>query len=737
MYKNQQNSPSFEREIHTELVVAGGGVAGVCAAIAAARAGVDVVMIQNRPVLGGPSSTECHVGTGDCINGASEYVNREARETGIIEELKNKNTYRYVNGWRNHWSLTLRDMVKREKRIRLLMNTELLRAHANDGEIEYVEARGIGSELNYRIYAQYYIDATGDGTIGFTAGAEFRMGREGKDEFGESMAPDGPDAKTMGNSICFVAEDVGYPVKFTAPEWAYEINSDEDLPYRLHNNPQKGYWWLEYGGEIDTIADNEEIYETLRGVLLGMWNHVKNTPGHGAENYALKWIAPFAGKRESRRFMGDYILSEKDLRNQSEFPDAAAYGGWPVDIHPPEGVFGKSHPGGTPPFFFPGTYAIPFRSLYSKNISNLMMAGRDISVTHVALGTTRVMATCAVCGQATGLAVSLLKKYQCTPRALVKKHVEELRELFQKNDLTLPNRPIIIHDDLARSATVSASHSAPLSLRQADGAVCTITPQRNPDMYDPCDVPDEDRRIGQYLPLCKGKFDSVTLKFNNRTGERKIGLTLADASGHILGYATATIETGEGVYGIFHFDLYLKESGKYLLLLDIDQELEICTSQEYLPGVLRKLDGCYPYFDNFVFELSPPQHPYGPMNVINDYGRPAGNHPNMWIGDPAQPMPQKLTLSWQEKNEFSQVELIFDTNLDRPSYTKIPPECVKDYSLWAIDGDSRTLLAEVKNNHHRRNLHHFDPITAEHLEVVINSTNGSVSARIISLRVFR
>jgi hypothetical protein len=736
MYRTNQNSPSFDRALHADLVVAGGGVAGTCAAVAAARAGLKVVLIQNRPVLGGPSSSECQFESGNCVNGASEYVNRNARETGVIEDLKNEHAYRYANGWRNHWSQTLRDAAEREG-VTLLLNTELLRGSRSGDRIEYVDARGIGSELNYRIYGRCFVDATGDGTLGHSVGAEFRMGREGKAEFGESMAPEAADAKTMGNSIAFRAVDTGRPVPFKAPEWAYKINSDSDLPYRLHNNPVAGYWWLEYGGELDTIADTEDIYRTLLSVLYGMWDHVKNGADHGAANYAITWVAPIAGKRESRRFIGDYMLSERDLREEIEFPDAVAYGGWPIDLHPPEGVFGKGHPGGTPPFFFPGTYPIPFRSLYSRNIGNLLLAGRDISVSHVALGTTRLMATCGVCGHAVGIAAQLLCKYDCTPRELTERHLAELRERLQQDDLTLPQRPIALPGDLSATARITASSAQKLEMQPMTGTRPLVAPPKGTEIYDPCDIPPEDRRLGQTIPVTTDFIGEIRVKFNNPTAAAQAvtARLRSDFFGADLASATASVEPGNEAIGVFRFDLKVTP-GSYKIVLDAVPELEVCTSSRYLPGVERKLDGCYIDFENFIFDVLPEQSPYGAEQLRNDYGRPSAERSNLWISDPAAGLPQTVELSWDAPVEFSRIDLVFDTNLDRKLVHEIPPECVRHYRLEAVCGGQTTLLAEETENYKRFAVHKING-KAEKLRLTVLAAYGDPSARLAAFRVFR
>ena len=275
-----------------DFVVVGGGVAGTVAAIAAARLGVKTALVQNRPVLGGPSGSECCQNSdGAFITGAPEYVNRGAMETGILEEMRREAYYRSANGWQQHWSLVMREWAEREVNLTLLMNTEVHEVETEKNRIASLKARTLGSETEYVLKAPLFADCSGDSFVGFSAGAEYRMGREAQSEFGESLAPEKADKKTMGSSIAFRAVDMGRPVPFKAPEWAYKIHSDEDLPYRLHNNPKQGYWWLEYGGELDTIHDNEAIYQKLLSILFGMWDHVKNGGDHGAANYAINWIS--------------------------------------------------------------------------------------------------------------------------------------------------------------------------------------------------------------------------------------------------------------------------------------------------------------------------------------------------------------------------------------------------------------------------------------------------------------
>jgi hypothetical protein len=439
-----------------DLVVIGGGMAGICASIAAARLGCKVALVHDRPVLGGNASSEIRVS----ISGADSRF-KNARETGILEELRLEYRFRDhdvdVNGEINSiWDMILWEWVTRETNLKLYLNTPATHAiMKDDNTIEAIKTRQMGTEKEFRLEGDIFIDSSGDGYIAYKAGADFRMGREAQHEFNESIAPEIADNLTLGSSLLFESKNMGRPVKFTPPDWAYDYPSDDSFPFRGHNRITSGFWWIEYGGELNTITDNDEIRDELWKVLFGVWDHIKNHGDHGAENYALDWVGTIPGKRESRRFMGDHVLTQNDIESANPFPDRVAYGGWSIDLHPPKGIYSP----GKPAEFngFPNLYSIPFRCLYSKNITNLMMAGRNISTTHVAFGSTRVMATCAIEGQAAGTAASLCKKYNVLPREVYGSHISELQQQLLKDDCYILDMKNTDDADLALKATVTAS----------------------------------------------------------------------------------------------------------------------------------------------------------------------------------------------------------------------------------------------------------------------------------------
>ena len=324
-------------------------------------------------------------------------------------------------------------------------------------------ARCDRTEQMYRINAKIFVDATGDSRLGLEAGAEMRTGREARAEFNESLAPEKTDEETLGSSILFTSKLYRKAMPFTAPKWARKITK-EQLKFRKvgPENWEYGYWWIEWGGNKDIIRDNERIRFELLSIVMGVWDYIKNSGDYpDSANYALDWVGMMPGKRGSRRLVGDHILTQNDLMSAT-FPDSVAIGGWPMDDHPPGGFDRADLPPNTV-LRTPEVYEIPLRSLYSKNISNLMMAGRNISATHAAFTSTRVMATCAVIGQAVGTAAAQCVERGLSPRQLAndKKLISDLRQQLLRDDQTIKNARNEDARDLARSAKVTASAEEP------------------------------------------------------------------------------------------------------------------------------------------------------------------------------------------------------------------------------------------------------------------------------------
>lgn len=446
-------------DLKTDVLVAGGGLAGVLAAVSAARHGAKVILVQDRSRLGGNSSSEVKMH----VVGASSHKGRPGwREGGLLEEMRLDDAVNNPHRAWEMWDILLYDKVISEPNITLLLETTLVRAAVKDGKITEVLARCDKSEHLYRIEAKLFCDCTGDSRLGLEAGAEMRSGREARSEFQEALAPEKADGETLGSSILFTSRLYPRPVPFKAPAWARKVTK-EHLKLRSTAAWEYGYWWIEWGGNRDTIRDNELIRFELLSIVMGVWDYIKNSGEHrDSDYYGLDWVGMMPGKRGSRRLVGDYMLKQDDLANSVHFPDAVAIGGWPMDDHPPGG-FDRAD---LPPAVAVRTkevYSIPLRSLYSKNISNLFMAGRNISATHVAFTSTRVMATCAVEGQAIGTAAALCLQHDMTPRQLAQdaKRVKALQQRLLRDDQSLVGVKNEDPADLARKAKPTASHAAP------------------------------------------------------------------------------------------------------------------------------------------------------------------------------------------------------------------------------------------------------------------------------------
>ncbi len=449
-------------DLDCDVFVAGGGMAGVCAAIAAARHGAKVVLVQDRSRLGGNACSEVkmHIVGANCHGGRPGW-----REGGLIEEFRLDDAVNNPHRSFELWDFLLYDKVKREPNITLLLDTTLFAAETKDGMIQRVLTRCDKTEHLYRITARQFLDCTGDCRLALEAGAEIRQGREAKDEFGESLAYATADSHTQGSSILFTARDYGRPIPFTPPAWARKVTK-EMLKFRGISSWEYGYWWIEWGGQLNSIRDNERIRFELLSIVLGVWDYIKNSGDKpDSANWGMDWIGFIPGKRESRRIVGDYVLTQADLEGQRGEPeDAVAIGGWPMDDHPPSGFDAwTERPFRSVPL--PEVYSIPLRCLYSRSVGNLWMAGRNISASHVAFSSTRVMATCSVIGQAAGTAAALCVRHGLKPRALAedKARLRELQQTLLRDDQTLKGRRNEEPLDLARGAKVTASTAQDLS----------------------------------------------------------------------------------------------------------------------------------------------------------------------------------------------------------------------------------------------------------------------------------
>ena len=455
-----------------DLIVVGGGLTGMCAAMSAARNGAKVALVHDRPVLGGNASSEIRMH----VCGATANMQKpDLSEGGVLHELMLSN--KRVNDSYNYsiWDAVLFDAVKKQERLTVYLNTTVFAVKAEQGRVREIEAYQMSTESRLFLSARFFADCTGNGTLSAFAGATFRIGSEAKSEFGELHAPEQANNERMGNTLLFKAADRGHPVPFIPPVDAMHF-TEEQLKYRKHSQeiPKEilesttaeerrmlydgyaqdyGYWWIEIQGEKENIIEEyEEIRDQLVRAVYGVWDHIKNGGDHGAENFELVWVGMMPGMRESRRVECDYMLCENDLLEGRRFEDAVAYGGWHIDNH--VGLFRFDQ---IPSFVYevPGAYDIPYRSYCVKDFENLFVGGRCMGASKLAMASSRVMGTCAIGGQAIGTAAALLvKAEQVNVRAV---DIAALQQTLLRDDCYLPGYRNADEADLAAKTSVSAS----------------------------------------------------------------------------------------------------------------------------------------------------------------------------------------------------------------------------------------------------------------------------------------
>jgi len=739
----------------TEVTVIGGGLAGVCAAIAAARLGQTVSLVQNRPVLGGNSSSEVRV----WVCGATGHgVNRYARETGIMGELFVENQYRNPDGNPYLWDLIILEAVKAEINIELFLNTDVHEVEATGSEenrqIHAVTGWMMGSERRIRFESKMFLDCTGDGLVGFLAGAKFRIGREAQHEFKEDWAPEVADDITLGSTILFYTKDAGQPVKYIPPSFAKDISQTSIPVRRVMRSGDSGchYWWIEWGGELDTVHENERIRDELWSVIYGIWDYIKNSGKFEADNMTLEWIGSLPGKREYRRFVGDYILNQNDIVAQEQFEDRVAFGGWSIDLHPPKGMYAEES--GSKHFHADGTYHIPFRSLYSSNVNNLLFAGRNVSATHVAFGTTRVMATCAVMGEAAGTGAALSAMMGITPRELGQSHLAELQQTLLRQDASI----IGIRNEDARDLAKTAQATASSTLR-------------NVHVDDASEVYSLPQSVGITFPvtaeltnlslLVDALSDTeMTIEIHS-TGKKENYIPMGLISKH-----TVKVTKGTKQWVDFALNYRTDEMINLFMVIQSNRELQLYTSETPLYGVLcfeNKIDSSADFssFSDtqqtmawqmkavnrtpFCFKVFPETTAYEAGAAIDGYTRPYAG-PHTWVSNRMESdKPEWLSLEWESFVSLSDIHITFndDVNEDlinlhhhRTSFEVIP-ELVKDYRIEAfVDGQWKTLLRETGNRKRKRTHKLPEPTRTNNIRIVIEATNGCPYAEIVEIRAY-
>ena len=410
-----------------DLVVIGGGMSGICAALAAARLGSRVALVQDRYLLGGNNSSEVRVGLGGQINMAPyPSLGYLLNEIGP-DRIGNARGAHHYQDWKKM------DVVTAEPNISLFLGYTVTDAVTEDGKIRSVTAIEATRQDRIVLSGHTFADCTGDAHLAVLAGAETRMGREARSEYGESLAPEKADDYTMGVSIEWYCEDWNTPCTFPdSLDWGLHLDEETVEPVHRAN------WYWEVGMNDDQVADAEKIRDYGMYVAYSTFSYCKNRLARKEdwECTHLVWVSHVSGKRESRRIIGDLVLREQDLTRPIPYEDGTCTTTWRIDQHYPDPRNAGKYPGAE--WMSIGKlvpidpYALPYRCFYSKDVANLFMAGRDISVTHIALGSVRVMRTCAMMGEVVGMAASICGKKGVLPRDIYTTYFEDLKALMRK-----------------------------------------------------------------------------------------------------------------------------------------------------------------------------------------------------------------------------------------------------------------------------------------------------------------
>ena len=435
-----------------DLVVVGGGIAGSSAALSAARQGLRVALVQDRPVLGGNGSSEVRVWPEGKTRQAPYYHVGEIVEELVAQKGPGDGNAKGAAVYADERKLSL---VRAEPRIKLLTEQRVEAVAAGTGQITSVVARHVRTARRLRLRARLFADCTGDGTVGFLAGADFEESKgehQGLSNLWNVM--DAADPRQVLQCECkdktalalaTQAGEVAAP--FPHCPWALDLR-DKPFPGRQNFRGQWGAanpldnlggWFWESGFHQDPVNDVEQIRDLNLRAMFGAWDALKNVD-HLYPNHRIGWAAFIAGKRESRRLLGDVVLQVEDFRLSAGFPDGAFPCSWHIDLHGADPEFKKVQPGEEfisrategAKFEYQSPFWAPYRCLYSRNITNLFMAGRDISVSHEALGPVRVMRTCGMMGEVVGKAAWLCVRHHTTPRGVYVERLNDLQDLLRQ-----------------------------------------------------------------------------------------------------------------------------------------------------------------------------------------------------------------------------------------------------------------------------------------------------------------
>lgn len=775
-----------------DLVVVGAGLAGICAAVTAARNGVKTALVQDRPVLGGNASTEIRVPP----VGATQCNFAYSRETGIIEEIFLNNLQRNPTWSPEGWNLELENLVRNEPNLELYLNcavcdvstinSETSNLNSNNLQIGSIKAYCSLAESWHVFHAPYFADCSGDGVVGAEAGAIYRYGVESRSEFNEPMCPEEPTMETMGMSLQLRARDAGRPMPFIRPNWVdLELNIEDFGPYRPVNEhffpDTGGFWWLEWGGELDTVHDTMKIKNEVQRITLGVWDYLKNRSPIAEKliTYELDWLGAVPGKRESRRFEGDHILTMGDIDEQVQFEDAVAYGGWGFDHHPPGGFHDKDNP--STHEYLRGPHNVPLRSLYSRNISNLFFAGRNISATHYALSSTRVMLTCAQLGEAVGMAAAHAINNKCTPRELCQEnYIKTIQDHLIKADHHIHHLPVILPNDISSEAIISSSttftgheeveswgteplttsrmqllailtdHVAYLQVRLDANAETELSYSFMQGPANASTYPDKELFSGK-IHLNPGKDQWVSLP---------ISCDIAQPGWHFLilePNPTIRLHVIESPPGQLRYyprpedPIRPNPHSKWTLRsLPIGQQRATDADGAKIIAPIwndhafssQKISSFLGF--SFAFRVFPIQPLYEPKMVVNPFSRPT-NIPNLWVSSITSfEKPEWIDFAWNIPHAIEGIQILFDSSLQfhfgqswQGYAVNAIPSIVKKYRLIArLSDGSDVVVSSIENNYQRNCIHRCDLNDVVGIRLECGATHGIDRAQIYTVRVF-
>jgi hypothetical protein len=725
---------------HFDVIVVGGGSSGCPAALASSRTGAHTALVQDRSVLGGNTSIELGVPVASAATHQSY-----ARESGICEEVGRIKSH---NG-DPKLSRTFQQMAEAEPNLSVFMDMHVYAAVMDGNRITAVKAFNSLTSEEYILHADQFIDTTGDGWLGYYAGADYRVGREARSEYNESLAPEKTDNRTMSGCLMgnlklgYGWEQTGGLAPYTPPSWAYNLPPNPNFG-RSVSGPS-GEWWLEHPNDIDDIWHAEEARDELLRIIFGYWDFIKNKweKKDTVANAALNYVPVTEAKRESRRLLGDYVFTQNDAQASRTFPDVIGHSGWSLDIHHPEGIL--SGRGG--PYDFDCLVPqcnIPFRSLYSRNIGNLLFAGRCISVTHVGLGTVRVEGACAVTGQAAGTAAALCAAKGVDPRELGQKYIGDLQQQLLRDDQYVPGICNQDFNDLALSASVSSS-SAAVCDRVDKSFLIPHIAGRSLGLFTLYGLIYPAGSAGQigdmYLRVVSRLDKEVNFPIKIRAAESNLVTDILACP--VLQEATVRVPA--------RYDGYMKFSIQcgvptpfFLVEINPNPGLFLPTAKKGHFGsrLIRQRNDDISNIGRpevMMYTDPPLLYPcdYGASNAVNGVSRSVDQKSNMWRSDPSASLPQWLELKWDAPHKISQMHLTFDTDLDVQNFNeKTPPEIVQAYDVQLHTPDGWKTVVSEDNNFQRFRKHAFAPVMADQLRVVVKKTGGDPSARIYEVRVY-